>query len=95
MGETIINKYGYPYGPGCKAFAIVKDDATDQLAIGNVGESNAFQVYVGTTGNVAVIAALDSSAITFVGVPAGATLPILVKRVMSTNTTASNMVGIY
>ncbi len=89
------NKYGYPIGLGCKAFAITKSDTADQLTSGIAKQSNASQVYVGTTGNVAVICAEDSSAVTFVGVPAGTILPVLVTRVMSTNTTATNMVGIY
>lgn len=95
MGETINNKYGYPVGPGCKALAIVTSDAANQLSGGLAKQSNAFQVYVGGTGAVAVICAEDSSAVTFAGVPAGTMLPVLVTRVLATGTTATNMLAIY
>ena len=50
-------------------------------------------VYVGTAGNVAISPTADGSdAVTFTAVPAGAILPVKGKRVMSTNTTASDMV---
>jgi hypothetical protein len=52
-------------------------------------------VYVGTAGNVALMAVGDSAAVTFTAVPAGTILPIRIKRVMSTNTTASTIVAIY
>lgn len=52
-------------------------------------------LYVGGAGNVSVIAVDDSAAVTFVGVPAGAVLPIRVKRVRSTGTTATNIVNLY
>ena len=51
-------------------------------------------LYVGGAGNVAVIMAGDSAAVTFVGVPAGTFLPIQVKKVMSTNTTATSILGL-
>lgn len=51
-------------------------------------------LYVGTTGDVAVVPMGGSSAVTFVGVPAGAILPIAVSKVMSTSTTASDIVGL-
>jgi hypothetical protein len=89
------NKYGYSIGAGCKAFAITPSDTADQITSGIVKMSNAFQVYVGTTGNVSVICAEDSTPVTFTGVPAGTFLPVLVSRVRSTSTTATNLVGIY
>ena len=50
-------------------------------------------LYIGSTGNVAVT--MKSGAVlTFVGVPTGAILPIVVTKVMSTNTTASSIVGL-
>ncbi len=51
-------------------------------------------VYVGTTGDVALLAANDSSPVTFTAVPAGTLLPVCAKKVMSTNTSASNLVGL-
>lgn len=51
---------------------------------------NAGILYVGTAGNVAVTT-LGGSTATFVGVPAGTILYVLVTQVLSTNTTASNI----
>jgi hypothetical protein len=49
-------------------------------------------LYVGTTGDVAVRMAGDQTVVTLVGVQGGTTLPICVDKVMSTNTTGSNIV---
>ena len=70
------------------AYAITPSDSAD-LSVLTRG------LYVGTAGNVAVILALDSVAVTFVGVPAGSLLPIRVKRLMATNTTATNLVAVH
>ena len=48
-------------------------------------------LYVGTTGDVAIKGSSGTS-VTFTAVPAGSIIPI-VCRVMSTGTTASNIVG--
>ena len=50
-------------------------------------------VYVGTTGNVAVYDWYTGTLLTYVGLPAGSTVPVQVERVMATNTTASNLIG--
>lgn len=51
-------------------------------------------LYVGTSGNLAVIMADGSAAITFSNVPVGV-FPVQVQKVMSTNTTAGNIVALY
>lgn len=48
-------------------------------------------IYVGGTGNVAVMPADGKGPVTFSGVPAGATLPVLAIQVLSTGTTATNL----
>ena len=70
-----------------KAFAITKSD-TDDFTFLVRG------IYVGGTGNVVVVNA-DDTTVTFSSVPAGAILPVQARRVNSTNTTATNMVGLY
>jgi hypothetical protein len=50
-------------------------------------------IYVGTTGNINMIAAEDDEAVVLRNVPAGY-YPIAPKRIFSTNTTASNIVGL-
>lgn len=52
-------------------------------------------VWVGGAGNIAVIAAQDSAAVTISGVPAGTLLPIAVSQINSTNTTATLIVAMY
>lgn len=49
-------------------------------------------LYVGTTGDLA-LKGRSGTAVTFKSVPAGAIIPMQVLAVMSTNTTASNIVG--
>ena len=52
-------------------------------------------LYIGTTGDVAVRSKGTQGNVTFVAVPAGTVLPIVVDRVLSTGTTASNIVRLY
>lgn len=52
-------------------------------------------LYVGGAGDVAVIWADGGSAVTLSSVPAGTILPVQVTKVMSTNTTATNIVALY
>lgn len=73
-------------GPAKNLAAVTPSDAT---------VVNCRALYVGTTGNVAILAIGDSSAVTLSSVPAGALLPIACAKVMSTNTTASNIVALF
>ena len=52
-------------------------------------------LYIGGAGNVSVILANDTAAITLVGVPVGTTLPLMCKAVQATGTTATNIVALY
>lgn len=52
-------------------------------------------LYVGGAGDLSLILANDSAAVTFVGVPAGTVLPVRAKQVRSTGTTATNIVALY
>lgn len=63
--------------------AVTKSDST-------VLDFNA--LYVGGAGDVAIKHAEGGSAVTYVGVVAGTILPVAGVRVMSTSTTATNMV---
>lgn len=49
-------------------------------------------IWVGVAGDVAVSSSADTAAVTFTAVGAGSILPVKGKRIMSTNTTATNMV---
>ena len=79
--------------PAVKARAVTKSDST---------VLNARALYVGGAGNVAVIPLQDATsvggagtAVVFVGVPAGAVLPVSVEKVMSTDTTATSIVALF
>ena len=76
-----------PTSPALDAFAITPSDSTDfaQVTRG---------VYVGGAGDVAAVMS-DGTVVTFVGALAGSVLPIRAKRVNSTNTTATSLVGLY
>lgn len=50
-------------------------------------------IYVGVSGDVVAVD-MDSNAVTFKAVPAGAVLPIRPKRINSTGTTATDLVAI-
>ena len=52
-------------------------------------------VYVGTAGDLAVRLAGDDTPITFTAVPGGSLLPLEVVQVMSTGTSASNILVLY
>lgn len=52
-------------------------------------------LYIGGAGDVAVIFAGDTAAVTLSGAQAGSILPVQVTRVMSTNTTATNIVALW
>jgi hypothetical protein len=51
-------------------------------------------LYVGGAGNLVAVGR-DDAAVTFTGVAAGTVLPIAVKRVNSTSTTATSIVALY
>lgn len=52
-------------------------------------------LYVGGAGNVAIKTPGNSTAVTFAGVAAGSILPVRAAYVMSTDTTATSIVGLY
>lgn len=74
-------------GPATRSGAVTPSDGVD---LANVSRA----LWVGGAGNVAVMLRDDTVATTFVGVAAGTMMPLRVKRVMSTGTTATNIVAI-
>ena len=68
---------------------------TDAVTIGAGSDDLTYRLigfYVGTTGDVAVITNKDTT-LTFKNVPAGAIIPVHIKKILATGTTASNIVG--
>ncbi len=89
-----LQQYGTSIGitggltvPGENAVAVSKSDVT-------VLTTTRF-LYVGGTGNVAVTMVGTGAAIVFKLVPAGTMLPVRVTKVLSTGTTATNIVAIW
>ena len=84
------------YGPSdsaINAFAITKSDSTvfPQFP-SSTGVCVTKAVYVGTAGDLNVVME-GNQTVLHSNVPSGAILPIRVKQVLSTNTSASNIVG--
>jgi len=74
--------------PAQKAFAITADDNND-LAV------TTRAIYSGAGGTLVAILADDASAVTFSNLPAGQVLPIRVRRVLATGTSAGiNLIGL-
>lgn len=51
--------------------------------------------YVGTGGDVTLIASDDTDPVTFMNVPDGGLVDVRPKKIMATGTTASNIVGLF
>ena len=73
--------------PAYNAFAITPHNSTNFT-------TSVRGIYVGGAGNVVVVMH-DDAAITFVGAAAGSILPVRAKRVNSTSTTATSLVGLF
>ena len=73
--------------PADRLVAVTPSDATDL--------TGARALFVGGAGNLALMAVGDTAAVTLTGVLAGSIIPVRVSRVMSTNTTATNIVALY
>ena len=73
--------------PARQAYAVTPHDDNEVSIVPRA-------LYIGVTGNVAVTM-FNGDNVTFVGVPAGQFLPIRVKKVLATNTTATDIVALY
>lgn len=73
--------------PSASAFAITPSDSVDLTkAIRGI--------YIGGAGNLSVILEDDSVEVTLTGVVAGSIYPLRAKRVRSTGTTATSLIGL-
>jgi len=68
--------------------AITKSDST-------VYDPPLLAIWVGGAGNVVVRTFADQTTVTLVGATAGQMIPICVDQILSTNTTATSMVGLF
>lgn len=72
--------------PAAGAFAVTPSDSTTLAGVR--------ALYVGGAGNVAVMPFGSGTAVTLVGATAGSIIPVRCTKVMSTNTTATNIVAL-
>jgi hypothetical protein len=87
MTEKYESRADNVVAPARRGFAITTNDATDLAA-----ETRA--IYVGVAGDlVAVLSSGDE--VTFAGLAGGTLLPVRVRRVKATGTTATQLVGLY
>lgn len=89
MGTDTFNGYQPSLdGPGSNLAAVTPNDSSD-LTI------HSRALWVGGAGNIKVDMVGIGTAITLSGIPAGTLLPIRVKRVYSTDTSATNIISIW
>ena len=78
-----------PGGPSNSAAAVTPSDAADLPG----GAAKA--LWIGGAGNLSLIAENDTVAVALNAVAAGQLIPLRVKRVRATGTTATNIVAFY
>jgi hypothetical protein len=92
MPVTATNKFAKFYtnldSPARSGFAIVPSDTDELVTVTR-------KIWVGTGGNLTVIFEKDSTPVTFLNVPNGTELNIMVKKVMFTDTDASGLIGYF
>jgi hypothetical protein len=79
------------------AQAVTPSDSTN-ITIGGSsisGLQNGAQIFVGTGGDISCLMAGNNTSVTFKNVPNGSFLPIFVKRVNATGTTATDIIALY
>jgi hypothetical protein len=76
------------WSPAANAVAVTPSDSTELTYVSRA-------LYVGVGGNLAVKLRDDSIAVVLVGVAEGSVLPLQVKQVMATDTTATNIVALW
>lgn len=79
-----VNNWAAQSAPAREASAVTPSDTVTV---------NFRALYVGTAGNLAVVPVGGDAAVTFTNVPVG-WFPVSVSKVMSTNTTATGIIGV-
>jgi hypothetical protein len=98
---TLDRPGGNPGAPARRIRPVTPSDSNDVTnSAGDNAPAYAVALYVGAAGNISIIAAGDASnagqgtPVTFVAMPIG-WVPIQVRRVRATGTTATSIVGLY
>jgi len=87
MTDTFAQLPDLEYGPAADAVAVTPSDSVNLTVFGRA-------LYVGVGGNITVVM-LAGTVVLFTAVPAGTVLPIRVRRVNATGTTATSIVSIW
>lgn len=87
MESRITNLKAENTAPAEGAVAVTPSDSTDLTYMARA-------LYIGGAGSVNVDVA-DGTTVVFAGLAAGTILPVRVKRVRATSTTATNIVALY
>lgn len=77
---------------GTQLRAVTPSDTADQAQINGIYPRG---FMVGASGNVVILAAEDSAAVTLTAVAAGIVHPIAFRRINATNTTATGIVAVF
>jgi hypothetical protein len=73
--------------PSSNPFVVALSDTVDLTRVAKA-------LYVGGSGNIVLIAEDSDTALTFSNVPSGYILPVRVRRILLTGTTATNILGL-
>lgn len=89
MAKSVYHRTARDTAPAERAVAVTPHN-TEDLAGGKTRG-----VYVGVSGDLEVIMAGDTAAVTFVGLAAGVVHPLSVTRIRAENTDATDIRAIY
>ena len=78
-----------------RAAAVTPSDTANIPSVSSAtGKSFGCVLYIGTAGNIKVVT-VGGDEVTFVGINTGAFIPVQVKKVFATGTTASNILALW
>lgn len=86
MGDLFSKHYSHLESPAADAFAITPSDSADLT-------TSTRSIYVGGSGDINLVT-VDGTTILFSATVAGSVLPVRAKQILSTSTTATNLVGL-
>jgi len=87
VASQVYADYSVYRGPYPRALPVTPSDATNLPVV-------AQSLYVGGAGSISVVTA-GGDQVTFASVPAGTVLPVAVRRVRQTGTTATNILALH
>jgi len=86
--DTFVNLQGGLQSPPRNSFTITPSDTAELRFVTR-------SIYVGGTGDITLRLAGDAGQLLIKAVPAGTMLPLRVRQVFATGTTATGLVGFY